>query len=477
MASGAESPRPGPARARRLAVWAGVGVAVLAVLLAAVLLRGRASRPGARAFTRPSIVLILTDDQRWDSLGGMPIVRSLLAEHGVTFTNSFVSNSLCCPSRASILTGQYSHTTGIYSNRPPQGGFADFRDSSTVATWLHTAGYKTGLFGKYLNGYTGTRIPPGWDQWHAFTSGRYYDYTLNENGFIRSFGNAGADYSTDVLASLATSFIRRSTGPLFVYFAPSAPHQPARAAPRDAAARDPVPYRRPPNLFEPDVSDKPRWIRRLPPSTPAGIRGVLGVRLDQYRSLLGVDRAVGDIVEALKATDRLSDSVIVFTSDNGLSEGSHRWFEKQAAYEESIRVPLVLRFDPLVAAPRADNRLVVNVDLAPTFAAVAGVAAPGAEGLSLIPLLQGPGAGWRTDFLLEHVGRGHIPTYCGVRTTRFLYVFYSTREEELYDLRRDPYELSNRASSPLYQTRLDQLRARLKTLCRPPPPGLVLGSG
>src|SRR5712691_5385625 len=218
---------------------------------------------------KPSIIFILTDDQRWDTLGAMRTVSSELIAHGVDFTNMFVANPLCCPSRASILTGEYSHTTGVWQNKGPIGGFHSFhQDHSTVATWLRTAGYHTALFGKYLNGYTGTYIPPGWEHWAAIAGETspydlYYKYTLNVDGTLVNRGNKGTDYSTNVLAGMAQDYIRKTKGPLFVYFAPFGPHTPTTPAPGDAPPKL-APFR-PPSYDEADVSDKPAWVQHLAP--------------------------------------------------------------------------------------------------------------------------------------------------------------------------------------------------------------------
>lgn len=175
----------------------------------------------------PDVVVIVTDDQRSDTLWAMPVVRDELADRGVLLRNALVVNPICCPSRASILTGAYSHTTGVYRQTPPFGRFEWFRDGSTLATWLDAAGYSTGFFGKYLDGYqhaalTGY-VPPGWDPWAAFVHAAYYGYKLTIDGQIRGYGSAPGDYSTGVLAREAVSFIEGASGPLFVYFAPAAP--------------------------------------------------------------------------------------------------------------------------------------------------------------------------------------------------------------------------------------------------------------
>jgi arylsulfatase A-like enzyme len=457
-----------------------VAVAAAVVAVTLVLVEpGGSSKPRSGSAAHPTIVLILTDDQRWDSLGVMPTVRSELIARGVTFTNGFVTDPLCCPSRASILTGRYPHSTGVWSNRGPMGGFEAFHDGSTVATWLHAGGYHTGLFGKYLNKYEGTYVPPGWDRWVALSGTDphqdfYYGYDLNVDGTMNHLGHDTADYSTDVLAAHTISFIRETQGPLFVEFAPFAPHAPGTPAPEDAGRTlAGVPSGRPPSFLEPDLSDKPEWLRSHQQLNASSVAANDVLRRDTFASLLAVDRAVGGIVSALRETGRLADSMIVFTSDNGILWGEHGWVGKIVPYEESIRVPFVVRDDRLVSAARQDPRPVLNVDLAPTFAEAAGVAAPGAEGRSLLPLLRGDAPGWRSDFLIESERYSHVPSYCAVRDERHLYVVYDTGEEELYDLSRDPFELQNAAADPALAAIRSRLRTRLRELCSHPPPGLT----
>jgi len=456
------------------------------VVLAAVVVLASAMVGCTRApvsSSLPSIVFILTDDQRWDSLDGMPIVRRQLAARGVTFANAFASNPLCCPSRASILTGQYSHSTGVWQNKGRYGGFRAFRqDGSTIATWLRGRGYHTALFGKYLNRYRGTYVPPGWERWEAIAGAvdpydLYYRYTLNIDGRLVKHGNAPEDYSTNVLADDAVEFIRETPGSLFVYFAPFAPHSPARPAPED---RDEIPALepfRPPGFDEPDVSDKPDWVRNLPRIDADRRAKIDEQRRRAYAALRSVDRAVGRIVDALAETGRLRNTLIVFTSDNGFLFGEHRFVNKAVPYEESIRVPLVVRYDRVIREPRIDPRLVVNVDFAPTFADFAGVSAPGAEGMSFLPLLTGAGTTWRSDFLVEHMNLLRVPSLCGVRSERFMYVHYATGEEELYDLENDPYQLENAVHDPELDDVLRNLRTREKQLCNPPPPVTMPAGG
>jgi arylsulfatase A-like enzyme len=396
-----------------------------------------------------------------------------------------VANALCCPSRANILKGAYSHSTHVYQNSGSNGPFSAFDDSSTLGTWMNGAGYRTALIGKYFNGYDPSRasyVAPGWNRWVAFATtdvggGKYLDYGLSVDGTYTTYGTTSSDYSTDVLAGYAEDFVRSTPAeePLFLEFAPYAPHEPADAAARHASTFSNLTPWRPPNYDEPDVSDKPAYIRALPRFVSTNISRIDTIRRKQYQSLQAVDEAVSRLLDALEDTGRLSNTMIVFTSDDGFLWGEHRWGKrgdenKQVPYEESIRVPYVVRYDPLVKSPRIDPSLVLNIDLAPTFTSLAGVAAPGAEGRSLLPLLAEPGIPWRTDFLIEH-GLTNVPTYCAVRTTDALYVRYGTGEQELYQLASDPYELNNLAVNPAYAAQLSSLRARAVQLCSPTPPG------
>lgn len=432
------------------------------------------------AQAQPNVVLILTDDQRWDTLGVMPTVQNRLVNRGVTFTNAFVTNALCCPSRATFLTGRYSHGTGVYLNTGRHGGVGVFDDSSTIATWLNDAGYTTALVGRYLNGYVGPAAPPGWDRWLAFSGAPdYYNYNLSHDGVQLSHGQLPTDYSTDVLGAEAESFIRSAEGPFFLHFSPFAPHfrrgntlevTPARRHEGDFASLRPW---RPPNYNEEDVADKPAWLRLGTPSLTLEQQAKGdSFRQQQLESLLAVDEAVERIIDALADTGQLANTMIVFASDNGNDWGEHRRFSKLVPYEASIRVPLIVRYDPLIASRRSEGRLAVNVDVAPTFAEIAGTAAPDADGNSLVPLLANPTAPWRRDFLLEHLGGSGalIPTYCGVRNESHTYVQYGTGEEEIYDLAADRFQLDNLARDPSMRRSLVGFRQRTRALCSPPPP-------
>lgn len=422
--------------------------------------------------TLPNIVLILADDMRWDQMDHMATVQSELIGKGRTFTKSFVVNSLCCPSRATILSGQYSHSTGVYTN----SDYSKFRprEGATIATWLDAAGYRTGLVGKYLNGYgkgRGTSVLPGWNYWRTFIQPPgYYNYSLSIDGVPTAFGSGAANYSTDVLANYAVDFVHSTPAeePLFLWFGPNAPHNPYTPAPRHSTSLAGFTAPIYPNVNEADVSDKPAYVREL-----AAKGNSISSRKKQAQALLAVDEAVARIVGALQETGRLSTTFILFMSDNGLSHRSHRWSGKESPWDEAAHIPFVVRYDPVTGGvASSDDRLVLNLDVAPTFADLADAAAPGAEGASFLPLLDGTASAWRTSFAIEHVAKGgDPPTYCAIRTTTHKYIRYSTGEEELYDLVADPFELQSRHADPAFAAIKAQLRAELQSLCSPPPPG------
>ena len=440
---------------------------------------------------RPNIILIMTDDQRPDTVQYMPRLISLIANQGVTFANSFVTTPTCCPSRASTLNGQYAHRHGVRGGSPPLGGAPMYvgPDQSTVATWLHGQGYRTGMYGKYLLSYylqcppfTATPyIPPGWDEWHVFLNQGYFDYKLVENGVINSFGTDAADYSTDVLFAKAVEFILSARGqPFFLHLATSAPHADGALWPVPAPrhngmfASTPVPM--PPNYDEEDVSDKPPWVQALPraddliPGTFFTYGLWSGVTFErQLESLQAVDEGLGLIESALQATGQADNTVIIFTSDNGLCWEEHRWYGKACPYEECLRVPLLIRFPRQITAARQETGIALNIDLAPTIAALARATPTSpVDGESLVPLLQGSAGGWRTDFLIEYWAETEdgINTYAGVHSQEWKYdeLASATQETELYDLTTDPYELENLSADPTYTDLVTTLRARLAAL-------------
>ncbi len=425
---------------------------------------------------RPNIILIVTDDQDVATLAQMPRLQNLLVQQGTTFENMFVTYPLCCPSRASILTGQYPHNTDILGNHPPLGGFAKFRDGeregSTVATWLQSAGYRTALFGKYLNGYTARQSsykPPGWDEWYA-SLGHYFGYRISENGEPIAYGDSPEDYETDVLTRKVIAFIEggeaNDAQPFFVYFAPYAPHAPAIPAPRHEGAFAHVSAPRPPSFDEADVSDKPPAVRRLSPLNGRQVERIDADYRRRLESLLAVDEAIETLIDSLARHGELDRTYVFFTSDNGFHLGQHRLRRgKNQVYEEDIRVPLIVR-GPGVPAGVSLPHLVLNIDLAPTFAEMARTA-PGhmVDGRSLAPLVverAPPPEQWRQDFLIE-IYRPSGDAIRALRTTDMLYAEYASGPRELYDLTADPFQLENSCETA-DPDRLRQLSARLATL-------------
>jgi len=445
------------------------------------------------AARRPNVVIVLTDDQRWDQLGMMPTVRKQLRANGRTFRNAFAVDPLCCPSRVSLLRGQYPHTTRIYRISGPLGGAKAFRtnggEATTIATMLDDAGYRTAMVGKYLNGYGESdfgHVPSGWDVWRAFsTTGSvpYFDYRMSVDGSTVSFGDSPRDYATDVLARQATGFVRSTPKgtPLFLLLSTGAPHAPSTPAPRHAGSGRCDARRPPPSFGEPRIGDKPRYVasRGWNPTLAARARRQ---RIDSCRALLAVDDAVRKVLRALQDTGRMRSTLIVFTSDNGALYGEHRLFGKKVPYEESIRVPMIVRYDPLTRGRRvSDGRLVINTDVTATALDAAGVEPPyRLEARSLLPALSGRARPRRTAILVEHYdppgANGYVPTYCAVRTRRHAYVRYDADadpvNEELYDVRRDPYQLRNlMRTRPVPRRLRNDLLDRLRDLCSPVPPG------
>ncbi|TQS13009.1 sulfatase [Microbispora hainanensis] len=478
-------PQPRPSRK----LWAGLAAALLLCL--GLTGASRAPAPAlalALAAQRPNIVLILADDLDAADLSRFPNITNLLVRQGTTLSRFFVTNPWCCPSRSSILRSQYMHSHHVDSNRSPTGGFPKFRplEASTLGTWMHDAGYRTALMGKYLNNYPEgaprTYIPPGWDEWHVPVTRLYqeYGYALNENGVIRRYGHAPEDYLEDVLSAKATAFATDTTrgdAPFFLYLAPVAPHLPAHHAPRHAAAFAGEQAPRTASFDQADVSAEPGWLRERTPLSAADIRRIDRVHRDRLRAMLGVDDMVGALVEALSRAGRLDDTYIFFTSDNGFHLGQHRLRPgKTTPFEEDIRVPMVVR-GPGVPAGGVIDRLTSTVDLAPTFAELGGaVVPPTAEGRSLVPLLRGQAVPWRDAVLTEFYHPSYSPhsppTYAMLRNDRYAYVEYETGERQLYDLRADPAELHNLAATAdpglitALSARLTLLRACSGPVCR-----------
>jgi N-acetylglucosamine-6-sulfatase len=459
---------------RRLAT-----ILVPAVALAASL-AGSASPAKPPADKRPNVVVLMSDDQTVESMRVMAKTRAAIAAAGITFENSFASFSLCCPSRATFLTGQYAHNHGVLGNREPMGGYYKLDSTNTLPVWLQRAGYSTAHIGKYLNGY-GTRnpteVPPGWTEWYGSvdpSTYRFYGYTLNENGRLVTYERR---YQADLYAQKAVEIIRRQASrskPFFLSVAFLAPHSGGPREPDDPAGQaTPVPAPRhkdryaseplplPPSFNELDVSDKPQAIQRRRLLRPRRIAAVRENYQQRLESLIAVDDAVGRIVEALRQTGQLDRTLILYTADNGFFHGEHRVPSgKVLPYEPSIRVPLLMR-GPGVPRGRTATHLVANVDLAPTIVAAAKVrAGRRLDGRSL--LRPNPAR----DVLLEGPARetGQPLAFTGIRTSRHVYVEHASGERELYDLAADPHQLQSLHADPAHAGLREELARRLAKL-------------
>jgi N-acetylglucosamine-6-sulfatase len=464
-----------------------IGTSLAAVALIGVGI-GATAVSQALAGQRPNMIMITTDDQTVESMRLMPATRSEIGRAGVTFSRSFVNYPLCCPSRITYLTGQYAHNHGIFDNTPPLGGYESFVGvDNTLPVWLQDAGYYTGHVGKYPNGYEDIAdVPPGWTEWYGLTRVyHYYNYRLNENGVLVDYGRRAREYQTDVLTEKSVDFIRRrapARRPFFLSVDYLAPHQgsagiqlpfdcanTAQPAPRHADAFDREPLPAPPSLNEADVSDKPADIQKL---SPAGVFELRRKYRCRAESLLSVDEGVAEIVETLRQEGELSRTLIAYTSDNGFFTGEHRIRTgKRRVYEESVRVPLLLR-GPGVSRGARVAELAINADLPATLLDVAD-AEPGRvlDGISLVRAARRPEREIGRALLIE--GIAAAGRYAAVRTRRFVYVEHETGERELYDLDTDPYQLENRFLDPAYAGRvaalaplLDDLRTCVGAGCR-----------
>ena len=490
--------------------------AVLAAL-AVVLLPADASNaqdaPTAAA-RGPNVIVVMTDDQRYDDMGPMVNTRRLIAGEGVSFTRSYVSYPVCCPSRATFLTGQYAHNNGVKCLYPDcGGGYAALRQKEYLPVWLRQAGYTTGHIGKFLNGYGtpgqgGPEVPRGWDEWYGLVDPftyRMWGYKIFENGTTKTYGRLRRErrrlYQTDVLRNKALEFIRghaRDDAPFFLSVAFLAPHHETghtqdltghlvRPAPRHRGRYAGMPLPKPPNYNEQDMNDKPpffrRWHRKLSPNREAAI---LTRMHERWESLLAVDEAVADIIGELRRFGELDNTYVVFTSDHGYMQGEHRIpLGKMLPYDPSTQVPLFIR-GPGIPHGRRTKALVGNVDLAPTILkATSAKAGLTLDGHSLLPFARNPGLRSLRPLLHETVGNGagghtntreggargeqtRVPAWSAVRTTRWLYVEYRGGQSELYNLRRDPYEMRSVAKDPRRRQDRRTLRRILNDLrnCR-----------
>lgn len=435
-----------------------------------------ASRSESPPCGRPNVVLIVADDLRADDIDAMPAVQALLRDQGMSFEQCIVTTPSCAPSRASILRGQYPQNHGIRRGAEIGWGFGRFyglgREHSTIATWLQDAGYRTALFGKYMNNYPSgaavNYLPPGWDEWAALITGGYTDFELNENGALVHYRRRDNHYSTDLLSSKAADFVSRSAGldqPFFLYLAPNAPHGPTKPAPRFAGASANAMAPRPPSFDEADVSDKSSWVQGIASLDADRIAEVDDLYRGRLETLLALDDLIGNLIRALDEAGALECTYIILTSDNGYHLGEHRIVAgKGTIYEEAIRVPLIVR-GPGVS-PGRTRALTSLIDLAPTIAAWGNANVP--MFVDGRPLVIGDAVPSRQVTLVQHyrdnpeINDGP-PAFLALRGDGFAYVEFVDGARELYDLDVDPFELTSLVPTT-DETTLGELSARLEVL-------------
>ena len=450
--------------------------------------------PPVRRLSRPNIIVILTDDEPYGSgIGHMP-ERDRLASTGVIFNNAYVTVPLCCPSRASILTGNLPERHGIFENPPPNGGAQLFRDRgsdlSTIATWLDD-NYNTAYFGKYLNSNRDySYIPPGWDFWYATVdsreSGHTYNFKVSNNGNLEYFPYSTGVYSPDYYFDQAENFIRSSneenqSEPFLLFISVFTPH---KAHPNDLPNGEmhigSIPARRHEgrfsslrveNLSEPEIRGLPPWLRNIFPRSQTDLDRMHTIEISVEESLLAVDEGIGNIIQALREANKLNDTIIIYTSDNG-KDNIHVPSSKGVPYQESIHVPLIISGpSDLIRQGTIINSLALNIDIAPTIAEIANVSIPEIDGRSLVPLIQETQQSseyWRRTFPISYyTSDTYQRRFRGLVWGRFdddnnfilewKYVEYLNAAnsrvifKELFRISRDPNELNNLADLEQYQ--------------------------
>ena len=437
-----------------------------------------------------NVVLLLADDLDWPLFDGVPRLSEFM-DQGTTLTNFVVTESLCCPSRSSIMRGQYVHNHKVISNIPQTGGgwqtFYDLgRQKDCLPVWLSEAGITTSHFGKYLNGFPSrkqkpTYTPPGWANFVSTTRGKVaytgYNYTLNTNGTLQKYGNQPTDFLEDVLTAKTNEWLETATDPFYLEFSSYLPHSPAPAAPRFTGTRAGSQAPRLPNYNAFGIYE-PAWLKSQPklgPKQQSNLDLLWTRRLESAESMADSFHA---IMAQLETTGHLDDTLVIITSDNGYHVGSHRIPSgKHTPYREDSVVPAIF-IGPGIAKGVTIDAMTSTIDLAPTIAAIQGAATPTwLDGRNLMPLLLDPeNAPWRTGVLTENMAPTtpddpdysgfEAPKYDAVRTQDYLYVDYGRKQgAALYNLQTDPYEINNVIRST-DQTIVRQLAAQAKALAR-----------
>ncbi len=402
---------------------------------------------------RPNFLIIITDDQRFDTMEYMPNTQELIFDQGVTFSNGYITTPFCCPSRASILTGMYAHNHDVHVNE-------DKLEFPTFVEDLNARGYYTGLVGKYLNSWKG-EARPEFDYWVSFFGGtvpNYYDPNLNVNGTWQK----KTGYITYLFKDYVIEFLQaaaRQRKPFLLIFAPNAPHAPFTPAKEDKGLLTDLPLHRPPNFNEADIADKPSSISGRPQLTEEEIQQIEKTRRRQLLTLMALDRSIGEIMKELEEIGELDNTVVIFISDNGKHWGEHRLDSKSSAYEEAVKAPFALRYPPLVPTPYIEDKLAANIDIAPTIYELSEIPLPASvDGLSLVSLLKSD-SDWRTKLLLEAwPDRGH---WTSVHSEQYVYIETDDDLSEFYDLTMDPYELDNKINDPNYRATIQEFKSFL----------------
>ncbi|MBM3736003.1 MAG: sulfatase [Acidobacteria bacterium] len=417
-----------------------------------------AATPALQAQTRRrNIVFVLCDDHRFDYIGalGHPWLKGhtpnldRLLRGGVHFRNAFVTSSLCSPSRASILSGQYMHAHKVYDN------FSPFPSAlPTFPQILKRNGYRTGFIGKWHMGGDSDAPQPGFDHWVSFRGqGDYENPRINKNGQASQVNG----YMTDILTGEASRFIKdNAAGPFCLYLSHKAIHYPFVPHPRHANLFQGMKIPKPASMiYKPEFYDQlPRWVhdRRFTRHGVDGLFGHTSTFDDAYRgycqALLPVDESLGEVLNTLEERRLLNDTLVIYMGDNGYMWGEHGLVDKRAMYEPSIRVPMIAHC-PDLSGPKAVSEFALNLDIAPTLLDAAGLATPPQiHGRSLIPVMQGRASNWRKDFVYEYEWEQdypYTPTMTGLRTERHSFTYYHGIWDinELYDLEKDPDQMKN----------------------------------
>ena len=455
-------------------------LSVFFLLLFATITSSLALSGFADAAGRPNFVIMMTDDQRADAIScaGNRVLSTpnmdRIASEGVRFRNMFVTNSLCRPSRATLLTGMYSHSHGIIDNK---GKKRLKPDQPILSDLLHNAGYEVAFCGKsHISGALRDRK---WDYYFGYKGqGRYQNPVIAEGVDGKDVVYPG--YMDDIVTTKAVKWLAADHDRpfcLFLFF--KAPHRSwIRARRHHDLFRDAIIEK--PSTYDEDLNGYPGKPRAFANADNKignfnDVRSLDGFVKDYYATLVAVDENVGRVLKVLKETERLDDTAVLFTSDNGFFHGEWRAFDKRFMHEPSIRVPLLLRYPKLIKAGALNDSMVLNIDIAPTVLELAGVSIPPfMQGQSLVPLLKGEKVSWRKDWLYEYFeypGAHSVRMHRGVRTERYKYIHYPAYEDqpeefELYDLQNDPEERNNLYGKSEYADLASRLKQRLVELRR-----------